>query len=95
MAYKRDRRADAPKADYEPMAWVKTSGDVEKDALYVTGLATRKQRLHEMGRLQHFHGRLHVKQVEQRVLALWSKRADVVAAREAEAELALETCFTN
>lgn len=91
MAYKRDRRGDAPKADYEPMTWIKTSGDVETDAVYVTGLATRKQRIHELARLQHFHGRLHAKQVEQRVLALWYRRADVVAAKEAEAESAWQS----
>lgn len=68
------KRPEKTKPDYIPLAWVQVSGDVERDAKYVLGLTTRGRRLHEMWRLEHFHGWRHADAVAERVKAMWPQR---------------------
>jgi hypothetical protein len=80
MARTNIRRA-APKYDnHVPAVWVQTSGDVDKDARWIVCMAQRKHRLHELWRLEFFHGPRHRAAVEAKVLQLWPQRFEIIAA---------------
>ena len=73
MAYKKERK-EAQRPEYQPLDWVQTSGDVDKDARFICTLSKRQHRLHELWRLEHFHGARHRAAVEARVMQLWPSR---------------------